>query len=108
MFSLLTVLSTRLELVYIKIIKKIFRKKYIKKKSKSKTKYWIVFKPNSMLTNKNKNSRMGSGVGFLVRFIRKLKPNKKLINFFSYTTHFLNKVKSFYYYKLKIKTYFNN
>lgn len=74
----------RFELVYMRTIKKLFRKKFIKKRNLySYTRFWVTVKPNFLLTTKSKNSRMGSGVGSYVRVCARVFNNKPLI-FFNY------------------------
>lgn len=82
--------KTKFEFVQLKTIKKIFRKKYYKKDIYvNKVKYWVMIRPNFLLTMKSKNSRMGSGVGAYVRVCFQLKPNKPLMFVHNYSRYFL-------------------
>lgn len=82
----------RFEFIYLKVFKKIFRKKYIKKRTSLHiNKYWLMIKPNFLLTMKSKNSRMGSGVGLYVRICSIIKPNKPLILVKYYSLKFIKK-----------------
>ena len=93
--------SFRFEMVYLKVIKKLFRKKYIKKKvNYIKTKYWVMVKPNFLLTMKSKNSRMGSGVGSYVRVCSIIKPNTPIILFIYHSPYIINLYCK--YFKLKL------
>lgn len=80
----------RFEFVYLKTMKKLFRKKYIKRKALYlHTKYWIMIKPNFLLTAKSKNSRMGSGVGLYVRVCSRIHKNRVLMLFRFYPKAFM-------------------
>ena len=99
--GLFTLIQTRFEFVHLKVIKKLFRKKYYKRdKFVNKVKFWVIIKPNFLLTMKSKNSRMGSGIGSYVRVCFRLKSNKPIIFFKNYSFKFiLNIIK---YFKLKL------
>lgn len=91
----------RFEFVYLKVFKKIFRKKYMKKKCIQKnTNFWMMIKPNFILSMKSKNSRMGSGVGMYTRVCSIIKPQKPLILLKGYSKNFL--LKSVKYLKKKM------
>lgn len=99
--GLFTVNQMRFEFVHLRVIKKIFRKKYYKRdKFLNKVKYWVMVRPNFLLTMKSKNSRMGSGVGAYVRVCFNLLPNKPIIFFKNYSYFFILKV--IHYFKLKL------
>lgn len=99
--GLFTVNQMRFEFVHLRVIKKIFRKKYYKRdKFLNKVKYWIMIKPNFLLTMKSKNSRMGSGVGAYVRVCFTLLPNRPIIFFKNYSYFFILNV--IHYFKLKL------
>jgi hypothetical protein len=76
--GLYTFSKFRFELVYLRVIKKIFRRRYTKHLMRFfKPKFWVFITPNFLLTMKSKNSRMGAGVGMFVRltaFIYRGKP----------------------------------
>ena len=91
----------RFEFVYLKTFKKIFRKKYLKKRPLYLiTKFWMMIKPNFILSMKSKNSRMGSGVGLYTRVCSLVKPGKPIILLRGYSTKFVQK--AIYYLKLKL------
>ena len=66
--GLYTLKKVRYELVYLRFLKKCIRQKFIRKKIRFfKNKFWFFLKPNYILTSKPTNSRMGAGVGSIVR-----------------------------------------
>ena len=80
-------------LINLKILKKLFRKRYIKKKMRFIiTKYWVIVRPNFILTMKSKNSRMGSGVGNYIRICSIIKPNTTIIMTKNYSINILKKI----------------
>lgn len=96
----------RFEFIYLKIFKKIFRKKYMKKKCIQKnTNFWMMIKPNFILSMKSKNSRMGSGVGIYVRICSIIKPQKPLILLKNYSKKFVIKVINYLKKKINIDSY---
>lgn len=98
----------RFELVYLKTIKKIFRKRYYKKNPIFSTpKFWLMIKPNFLLTMKSKNSRMGSGVGLYVRVCSLVHPNKPIILLRHYSIYYLQNAVKYLKKKLNINTYFH-
>lgn len=107
--GIFTLNPIRFEFIYLKVIKKLFRKKYKKKKTNYlKSKFWVLIRPNFLLTMKSKNSRMGSGVGSYVRVCSVVKNNTPII-FFKYLSLFLIK-KHIKYFKMKlnINTYLSH
>lgn len=69
--------QTRYELVYLRFLKKVFRQRHIRRKvSFLKKKFWFFLRPNYILSIKSTNSRMGAGVGSLVRVAINLKAYK--------------------------------
>lgn len=96
----------RFEFIYLKVFKKIFRKKYMKKKCIQKnTKFWMMIKPNFILSMKSKNSRMGSGVGMYTRVCSIIKPQKPLILVKDYSKNFLLKSVNYLKKKMNINTF---
>lgn len=96
----------RFEFIYLKVFKKIFRKKYYKKKPVHlKSKFWLMVKPNFLLTMKSKNSRMGSGVGLYVRVVSIIKPNKPLILLQRYSLYFVRNAIKYLKLKMNINSY---
>lgn len=95
----------RFEFIYLKIFKKIFRKKYLKKKPiHTTTKFWMMIKPNFILSMKSKNSRMGSGVGMYTRVCSIVKPGKPIILLKNYSKTFVTKAVQYLKLKLNINT----
>jgi len=75
-----TLRKIRIDFVYIRLFKKLFRRRFIKAKTRFfKPKYWVLFLPNYTLTQKSKNARMGAGVGKFVRLTSIVKPGKSII-----------------------------
>lgn len=96
----------RFEFIYLKVFKKIFRKKYLKKRPLySLAKFWMMIKPNFILSMKSKNSRMGSGVGIYTRVCSIVKPGKPIILIKGYSTKFVYSAISYLKLKLNINTY---
>lgn len=98
--------KTRFEFVYLKVFKKIFRKRYLKKRPiHSLAQFWMMIKPNFILSMKSKNSRMGSGVGMYTRVCSVIKPGKPIVLLSGYSKLFLKKVINYLKLKLNINTY---
>lgn len=91
----------RLEFVYIRLFKKFLRRRFIKAKTRFfKPKYWILFLPNFILTQKSKNARMGAGVGKFVRLTSLVKPGKAFLKTWYYTFSFLKQTLRHFKYKI--------
>lgn len=91
----------RLEFVYIRLFKKFLRRRFIKAKTRFfKPKYWILFLPNFILTQKSKNARMGAGVGKFVRLTSLVKPGKAFLKTWFYTFSFLKETVKRFRYKI--------
>lgn len=98
---LYTIKSFKLEYVYIRLFKKLLRRKYIKATTRFfKLKFWLTLQPNYILTKKSKNSRMGAGKGVFIRLTRLIDPGKTLLRtqFYKYT--FLCRLNNYLNYKL--------
>jgi ribosomal protein L16/L10AE len=99
-----SVTKTRLEFVYIGFFKKLLRRRYIKAKLRFfKPKYWVIFLPNFILTQKSKNARMGAGVGKFIRLTSIISPGKSIIKTWYYNLTHLNYVIKYLSYKIKSK-----
>jgi len=61
--------------------------------------------PNYILTQKSKNSRMGAGVGKLVRLVNIKYSDKVLIKTWRYTFTFIRGLVKYLYFKLSILCY---
>lgn len=82
----------RFEFIYLKVFKKIFRKKIFKRKTKYRyARFWMMIKPNFILSMKSKNSRMGSGVGLYTRVCSIVKPGKPIVLMRNYSKTFITK-----------------
>ncbi len=98
----------RFELVYFRVLKKLFRKKYFKRDISYLTKkYWLMVRPNFLLTMKSKNSRMGSGVGSYVRVSAIVKSNKPIILLKNYYFQLILNIIKYIKMKLNVNFYLN-
>jgi len=96
----------RFELINLKIFKKLLRKKYYKKGLNLKrTKYWLMIRPNFLLTMKSKNSRMGSGVGLYVRVSSIIKPDTPIFLIKNYSEFIVRKLIKYAKLKMNINLY---
>lgn len=99
-----TLRKIRIDFVYIRLFKKLFRRRFIKAKTRFfKPKYWVLFLPNYTLTQKSKNARMGAGVGKFVRLTSIVKPGKSIIKTWYYNFTFLRQVCKYLTYKIPNK-----
>lgn len=96
----------RFELINLKIFKKILRKKYYKKGLNFKmTKYWLMIRPNFLLTIKSKNSRMGSGVGLYLRVASIIKADTPIFLLKNYSEAIIRKLIKYIKLKMNINLY---
>lgn len=96
----------RFEFIYLKVFKKIFRKRYLKKRPiYSIARFWMMIKPNFILSMKSKNSRMGSGVGIYTRVSSIVKPGKPIVLLKNYSKFFIFNAINYFKLKLNINTY---
>lgn len=106
---LYTVKKFRVDFVYIRLFKKLFRRRFIKAKTRFfKPKYWVLFLPNYTLTQKSKNARMGAGVGKFVRLTSMVNPGKSIIKTWYYTFSFLRAVTKYLTFKIPNKFLIKN
>ncbi len=99
-----TVKNCRIDLVSIRLFKKLFRRKFIKGKTRFfKPKYWLILPPNFLLTQKSKNSRMGAGVGKFVRLTNITYAGKSFIKTWFYTPIFLKTMLKYIKFKIPHK-----
>ena len=99
-----SVKKTRLEFVYVRLFKKLFRRKFIKAKTRFfKPKFWILLLPNYILTQKSKNARMGAGVGKFVRLVNIVFPGKTIIKTWYYTYNYLRAITNYMLFKIPNK-----
>jgi len=107
--SLYTVKKFRLEFVYIRLFKKLFRRKFVKAKTRFfKAKYWLFLLPNFILTQKSKNARMGAGVGKFIRLTNISYPGKTIIKTWHYKVRYLNQITKFLCHKIPNKFLIKN
>lgn len=99
--GLYTINKIRIETKYIRILKKVFKKKYRRRFHMRYNNFWVLIKPNFILSMKSKNARMGSGVGSFVRVCAVIRSNKPLILTRNYYNLYLKKLKN------KFKSKFN-
>lgn len=104
-WHLYTTRKFRFEYVYIRVLKKLLRRKFIKATTRFfKPKYWLTLSPNYILTKKSKNSRMGAGTGSFVRLCNIIAPGCTFLRTHLYrlkTIKYLNK-----YLCYKLQNYF--
>lgn len=99
-----TIKKFRIEFVYIRLFKKLLRRRFIKAKTRFfKPKYWVLFLPNYTLTQKSKNARMGAGVGKFIRLTSIIKPGKAIIKTWYYNISFLKQLTNYLTYKIPNK-----
>ena len=93
----------KLDFVMMRLFKKVLRRKFIKAKTRFfKPKYWVLMKPNYLLTQKSKNSRMGAGVGKLVRLTNIVNPGKTIFKTWHYTIRYIRAIVSYLLYKIPV------
>ena len=96
----------RFELINLKIFKKLLRKKYYKKNTLFKRlKYWLMIRPNFLLSIKSKNSRMGSGVGNYVRVASIIKADTPIFILKNYSENIIKKLIKYIKMKMNINLY---
>lgn len=92
--------SIRYELVYLRFLKKLFKQRHMRRKMNFKrSKFWVFLNLNFILTNKSTNSRMGSGIGSIVRVSVILKKWSIFLECKGYSCSWVNKT----YNKLRFK-----
>lgn len=85
--------NQRFELVYLRGFKKVIRRSSTKRRMRFRyCKFWFFLRPDIILSSKSVNSRMGAGVGSLVRLSKKLKAYKSFIEFKHFSPHTLRKI----------------
>ena len=100
-FSIFSTKKIRLDFVYMRLFKKLFRRKFIKSTTRFfKPQYWLNLKPNYLLTQKSKNSRMGAGTGAFLRLTSILKPGNSIVKTHMYRLKTLRYIIKYFAYKL--------
>ena len=88
--GLISLCKQRFELVYLRFLKKLLRRKHIRRKMFfRRRKFWLFLRPNCILSGKTTNSRMGAGVGALVRIAINLEEYKSFVEFKYYSVPYL-------------------
>ena len=81
-FGLTSIRSLRFELYYLIFFKKFLSRKYFKARTRYRTtSYWILVRPNIILSSLTKNSRMGKGVGLALRIAQKIHAGTSFLEF---------------------------
>lgn len=102
--ALFSLRPQRFELVYLRGFKKVIRRRHIRVKSKfRKRKFWLFLRPNCILSGKSVNSRMGAGVGSLIRLAILLKSYKSFVEFRYYSPRWTRRLAQFLRYRYPIK-----
>jgi ribosomal protein L16/L10AE len=92
------------ELVYLRRLKKLIRRRHIRAKMKFKRrKFWIFLKPNCLFSGKSVNSRMGAGVGSYIRVATRLKAYKSFLEFKHYSYCWVKKIPAATRFRLPLK-----
>lgn len=94
------------QLTNLKTFKKILRRKYYKKNLNFKlAKYWLMMRPNFLLTMKSKNCRMGVGVGKYVRIASIIKADTPVFLFKHYARYMVKSLINYAKMKMNINLY---
>lgn len=81
-FGLASKQTLRFELYYLIFFKKFLVRRYLKIRTDyPRLKYWILIRPNTILSQVSINSRMGSGVGLPVRLAQKINAGQTFLEF---------------------------
>lgn len=84
--ALISLKQQRFELIYLRFLKKLLRKRHIRRRMLfRRRKYWFFLRPNCFLSGKSTNSRMGAGVGALVRLAINLQSYVSFVEFRYYS-----------------------
>jgi len=113
-YAFINLKETKIELIQLSFIKKLFKKlmkKRKKKKSKNNNtmyknyKIWVNLLPNYVISRKSKNSRMGKGKGSFERWVIRLKQGFILSEFIGIPKYRLNKILIKFNKKFNMKLY---
>lgn len=99
-YAFLNLKETKIELIQLSFIKKLFKKLIIKKKSKKNKgkgmqknyKIWVNILPNFIISRKSKNSRMGKGKGSFERWVVRVKQGFIISEFIGISKHRLKQI----------------
>lgn len=100
--------ESRMELIHITFLKKCLKFLNVKKKTNNKNnlknfKIWIALLPNSSISRKSKNSRMGKGKGLFDRWTFRFQQGSTLVEFLGISKYRLIKVILYLNKKFKLK-----
>lgn len=102
--GLYTTIKQKFEFVYIRVIKKFFRRRYIKGRVPFfKPQFWMCIGINYILSAKSKNARMGAGVGVWVRSAFLVPIFFFLLEFKYYSALYIRQVNIFLNFKTKLR-----
>ena len=94
----------RFELVYLRGFKKCLRRRCIKTRRRfKKRKLWFFLRPNCILSGKSSNSRMGAGVGTMVRLAILLKSYRSFVETLGFSAFWLKKLSPYLRYRYPLK-----
>lgn len=94
----------RFEFIYFRGLKKILRRRYIRRKTRFlNRRFWVFLRPNCILTGKSTNSRMGAGVGSLVRLSVLIKAQTTFVEFKGYSFDWIKKINKRLRYRYPLK-----
>jgi ribosomal protein L16/L10AE len=92
------------ELIYFRLLKKVFFRRHLKRRTFfKKKKIWVFLFPNSFFSKKSTNARMGAGVGLFVRVIIRLKNYVSFIEFKDFSYNWCIRLRSFLKYRFPMK-----
>ncbi len=101
--GLFSLRNQRFELVYLRGFKKVIRRAAIRRRMRFRLcKFWLFLRPNCILSCKSVNSRMGAGVGSLVRVCKRLQSYKSFIEFKNFSPNTLRKIARYTRFKYPI------
>lgn len=102
--GLFTLSPTQFELVYMRKLKKIIRRRYTKAAINfRRRKFWIFISPNRILSGKSTNSRMGAGVGGFIRINADIKSRVSFAEFQNYNRRWPTQVYKATKYRIPFK-----
>ncbi len=84
--------------------KKVIRRRHFRIKIRfHKRKFWFFVRPNCILSGKSTNSRMGAGVGNLVRIAVNLQAYYNFVEFKGYSHRWTAKIYKYLRYRYPLK-----
>lgn len=90
----------RFELTYLRIIHRILRRRFIRRKYLfKKLYYWVLVTPNHIVSAHSKNIRMGGGVGLALRVCIDVRPGHRLLETQGFSYLWLRQAVHYWRYK---------